>query len=176
MCKNSHKTINLHHNHHLHSHHHHNHLHHGQNHQELLLEGGLLQHHPTSQLQVPAQNHHQNHFQKVFVLVEHRLVLVDNKLEEEEHSTEVVDIVQLQQIVVDTAILEHTVPLDIAPMVDIIVGIASCLFAVVYIRLLDKQQLLLLLFLLVQQLHTVLQRLEVQLSNFPISSIYSTHL
>jgi hypothetical protein len=86
----------------------------------------------------------------------------------------VVDIVQLQQIVVDTAILEHTVQLGIAPMVDIIVGIASCLFAVVYIRLLDKQQLLL-LFLLVQ-LHAVLQRLEVQLSNFPISSIYSTHL
>jgi hypothetical protein len=88
----------------------------------------------------------------------------------------VVDIVQLQQIVVDTAILEHTVPLDIAPMVDIIVGIASCLFAVVYIRLLDKQLLLLLLLFLLVQLHTVLQRLEVQLSNFPISSIYSTHL
>jgi hypothetical protein len=87
----------------------------------------------------------------------------------------VVDIVQLQQIVVDTAILEHTVQLGIAPMVDIIVGIASCLFAVVYIRLLDKQLLLLLLFLLVQ-LHAVLQRLAVQLSNFPISSIYSTHL
>jgi hypothetical protein len=86
----------------------------------------------------------------------------------------VVDIVQLQQIVVDTAILEHTVQLGIAPMVDILVGIASCLFAVVYIRLLDKQLLLLLLLLV--QLHAVLQRLEVQLSNFPISSIYSTHL